>query len=784
MSNYVVDILIKANDKATKEMKKVSDGLRDFHKKNKETFENMATWWAVAFAWISAWIFKATQMASDAQEIFTKFDVVFGDVSDASEKAAKNLRDNFGMASSTAKELLGNTWDLLTWFWLTWESALDLAEKTNQLAVDLASFTNFSWGAKWASDALNSALLWNAESVKALGIVILDSDVKAKIASMRATWELTDETDRQAKAVATLAIATEQSKNAMGDFQRTQEWFANQQRVLSERTKELSETFGGVFLPIMTEIVTSILPVVAVFSDWISENQELTKNIVLAVWGIAWLVTIIWVLGLVIPKIVAWFGFLVWAVKWAGLAIATIWWPISILISLAWLLAYTIFKNWDDIVMVTKQLWKDIEIVFWKLWEFFLLFANSTYERWANMMNMLYNWLMSWVERVKNWVMGIANTIKDFLGFGSPTKEWPWADSNKWIPNLIKMLSNWLDEWSSSVARASENVAKWIKNWMNFDNIKSSMQGLQSEAKNAFSNITDSIASHKEKVAWLASEYQALARDLEDINKKISWIKSQWSTDIASRAVSIQDEMFEIQTDLSKNATNMNETEKEALNLKLQKLQAELEIANLNTTQAEIDEARRIAWLTQTETIIEQMGLKIAEAEREKKEISIQMELKQKQVKAEMLLHVELMKSKEDLDKAYFLFFGENIKSQKREILETITLLKQMQSMVWWGSGWGSSRGSSRWSVRGARADWWPVDSWSTYLVGERWPELFTPSRSWQIVSNEKMQGWGMNISINMWWVTVNNTADENRLVEKISEELKRKMQLFNYWIA
>jgi hypothetical protein len=48
-------------------------------------------------------------MASDAQEIFTKFDVVFGDVSDASEKAAKNLRDNFGMASSTAKELLGNT---------------------------------------------------------------------------------------------------------------------------------------------------------------------------------------------------------------------------------------------------------------------------------------------------------------------------------------------------------------------------------------------------------------------------------------------------------------------------------------------------------------------------------------------------------------------------------------------------------------------------------------------------------------------------------------------------
>ena len=49
----------------------------------------------------------------------------------------------------------------------------------------------------------------------------------------------------------------------------------------------------------------------------------------------------------------------------------------------------------------------------------------------------------------------------------------------------------------------------------------------------------------------------------------------------------------------------------------------------------------------------------------------------------------------------------------------------------------------SSWSwIAGARANWWPVASWSSYLVWEQWPEIFTPNWNWQIIPNIKTLLW------------------------------------------
>jgi hypothetical protein len=79
-----------------------------------------------------------------------------------------------------------------------------------------------------------------------------------------------------------------------------------------------------------------------------------------------------------------------------------------------------------------------------------------------------------------------------------------------------------------------------------------------------------------------------------------------------------------------------------------------------------------------------------------------------------------------------------------------------------------------------ARATWWPVLSWWNYLVWEKWPELFSPNRSWTIIPN----WWVGGITINMWWVVVNNEADETRLVEKIKRELTNSLQMSRYGIS
>jgi hypothetical protein len=71
-----------------------------------------------------------------------------------------------------------------------------------------------------------------------------------------------------------------------------------------------------------------------------------------------------------------------------------------------------------------------------------------------------------------------------------------------------------------------------------------------------------------------------------------------------------------------------------------------------------------------------------------------------------------------------------------------------------------------RW-ISWTRANWWPVEWWSSYLVGERWPEIFTPRISWNITPNNQM-----------WWITLNFTwtfgqwvADE--LGDMIMQKLK-----------
>jgi hypothetical protein len=301
-----LNLILKLKDEVSGSLDKVNSKMQDL----KPTFQKMALIGTASFLAIGTGIYKATQQAVNAQEIYNKFDVVFSDVGKAAENVALDLRDNFGMAESTAKDLLSATGDMLTGFGLTGGAALDLAERTNKLAVDLASFTNIQGGAERASTALTKALLGERESVKELGIAILEEDVKAKVLSMRATGELTDETERQARALATLEIAISQSKNAIGDFARTQDSLANQQRTLNERLKEVVETLGVAFIPLATELMNAIIPLVATIATWVKENPKLTRNIALVGLAVSALVAGIGLLGLVLPGVITLFGML------------------------------------------------------------------------------------------------------------------------------------------------------------------------------------------------------------------------------------------------------------------------------------------------------------------------------------------------------------------------------------------------------------------------------------------------------------------------------------------
>ena len=204
--------------------------------------------------------------ARDAEETTNKFKTVFSSMAKVATQTAKTLADSFGLAHTTAMELLGDTGDLLVGFGFTEKAALELSKNVNELAIDLASFTNFSGGAEGASLALTKALLGERESIKSLGIAITEADLKEFAADQGLVWQ---ELDRVAKAQLTYELALKQSSKASGDFARTQEGLANQERILKERFKALKEELGVSLIPAFQSLTSIAMDAAETFSDWI-----------------------------------------------------------------------------------------------------------------------------------------------------------------------------------------------------------------------------------------------------------------------------------------------------------------------------------------------------------------------------------------------------------------------------------------------------------------------------------------------------------------------------------
>ena len=199
----------------------------------------------------------AVKLASDFAETEQKFNQVFSSIQGTASKVAATFKRDFGLSGKAAKQMLGDTGDLLVGFGFTEDSALDLSKQVNELAVDLASFTNFSGGSAGASKALTKLLVGETESAKALGIVIRQNtkDYKDRVAQIMKEQGVSE---LQAKALANLQIAMEQTQKAQGDYARTSGGFANQLRLLQAQFEDLAVEIGNALMPIAQKLMNLV----------------------------------------------------------------------------------------------------------------------------------------------------------------------------------------------------------------------------------------------------------------------------------------------------------------------------------------------------------------------------------------------------------------------------------------------------------------------------------------------------------------------------------------------
>lgn len=212
----------------------------------------------------------AINLASDLQEVQNVVDVAFGEMSYKIEEFAKTAIENFGISELTAKRTASTYMAMAKGMGIVDDVASDMAITMTGLSADLASFYNISQ--ERADVILKSVYTGETETLKQLGIVMTEVNLEQFALSKGINKNIRDMT-QQEKTMLRYQFVLEQTKLAQGDFVRTQDSWANQTRILSERWKEMQRIFGEAFMA----IGTLVLPAVNNLISGLTEVAERAK---------------------------------------------------------------------------------------------------------------------------------------------------------------------------------------------------------------------------------------------------------------------------------------------------------------------------------------------------------------------------------------------------------------------------------------------------------------------------------------------------------------------------
>lgn len=281
----------------------------------------------------------AISKASDLNESVGKTQVVFGESAGAIEKWADTAATSIGQSKQQALEAAGTYGNLFSAFGIGKDKAADMSTSLTGLAADLASFNNTSVAD--ALQALQSGVSGETEPLKRYGIAINDVRLKAEAARLglvkstvdtnklslaqetldkatrkqadalkkngdksveyadatrdveQATSRLSDvmegtmpaSLDAATKAQASYSLIMNDTKLAQGDFARTSDGLANQQRILSAQWDDAQAKIGQKLLPVVLALVSfaneHLIPALSTVgetirdvSKWVSEHKE------------------------------------------------------------------------------------------------------------------------------------------------------------------------------------------------------------------------------------------------------------------------------------------------------------------------------------------------------------------------------------------------------------------------------------------------------------------------------------------------------------------------------
>lgn len=196
------------------------------------------------------------ETASDLDEVQNVVDTTFGSSGAAAiEEFAKSAATSFGMSELSAKQFTGTMGAMLKSMGLTEDEVLSMSTDLTGLAGDIASFYNLD--PEEAFSKLRSGISGETEPLKQLGINMSVANLEAYALA----WGIStaySEMSQAEQATLRYNYLMQATADAQGDFAKTSDSYANQQRIMELNMENLSATIGGALLPYMTELTAAL----------------------------------------------------------------------------------------------------------------------------------------------------------------------------------------------------------------------------------------------------------------------------------------------------------------------------------------------------------------------------------------------------------------------------------------------------------------------------------------------------------------------------------------------
>ena len=244
-------------------------------KKAEQSLGDIAKTAAAAFATTKIVEFgrAAVTAAADMGETLSKAGVLFGDAVGQVEAFAEGAATSLGQSKQEALDAAATFATFGKAAGLTGNELANFSTELTALASDIGSFNNANPAE--VVEALGAALRGEAEPMRRFGVLLDDATMRQKALEMGIIDTVKNALTPQQKILAAQALIFEQTGAAQGDFARTSDSLANQQRILAAEMKNVQAELGQALLPLMKQFAGIALDVLGAFQALPESMQKL-----------------------------------------------------------------------------------------------------------------------------------------------------------------------------------------------------------------------------------------------------------------------------------------------------------------------------------------------------------------------------------------------------------------------------------------------------------------------------------------------------------------------------